>query len=72
MGVPGSQREELGGSAGLFQLVKLAQLKGGHPHSVVDVIDDIVADRHAVGVWGKLHRGDLREVQDLRDEWIEG
>ena len=72
VGVPDCQIEEPGDPDGRFQLVKPAQLKAGHPHSVVDVIEDIEADRHAVGVWGKLHKRDLIEVQDLQDEWMDG
>ena len=68
MGVPGSEVEEPWGPAGKFQLEEPAQLQGRHPHPMVDVIEDVEADRHAVGVGGELHGGDLIEVPDLQDE----
>ena len=70
MGISRGQVEEPGGSSCLLQLEELAQLQGRHPHSMVDIVEDVEGDRHVVRVGGELHGGDFIEVQDLQDERV--
>ena len=72
VGIPSSKVEESRGPPCELQLEEPTQLQSRHPHSMVDVVEDIEANHHAVGVWSKPPGGDLIEVQHLQDERMKG